>query len=270
MIRVSATVALSSGVRLSYAAAGATSGPTIVLLPGPTDSWRSYSPVLDLLTPAIRAVAVSQRGHGESDKPASGYRVKDFAADVLCLLDRLEIERSVLAGHSGSCLVARRVAIDHPERIAGMVLEASPVTLQGDPGLQGFVTDIVSNLRDPIDEDFARSFLADTSSEALPPDLLEELTNEILRVPAHVWKELFTDLLAYDDTTELRGISAPTLLIWGDADSLVTREMQDTLVDLIPDAALRVYEGVGHTPRWENPRRFSRDLIAAVERSLGA
>jgi len=55
----------------------------------------------------------------------------------------------VLAGHSGSCLVARRVAIDRPERVTGLVLEASPTTLHGHAGLETFVESVVSGLHDP-------------------------------------------------------------------------------------------------------------------------
>jgi non-heme chloroperoxidase len=269
MIASGSTVTLASGIRLSYATSGSGSGPVVVLLPGPTDSWRSYSPVLDLLPSPIRTVAVSQRGHGDSDKPASGYRVADFAADVVSLLDELGIERAVLAGHSGSCLVARRVAIDHAERVAGLLLEASPMTLEGDARLERFVTSVVSALRDPIDPAFARSFVADTSSGALQPELLDQLVDELLQVPARAWKEMFADLLLYDDLTELRRIVAPTLLIWGDADVLVGRDMQDTLAELIGGAELRVYEGVGHTPRWEQPTRFADDLAQFVEWSFG-
>jgi non-heme chloroperoxidase len=267
---VASTVTLASGTRLSCAATGPESGPGAVLLPGPTDSWRSYVPVLDLFPSSIRAIAVSQRGHGDSDKPASGYRVEDFAADVVPLLDELGVERAVLAGHSGSCLVARRVAIDHPERIAGLVLEASPTSLRGDAGLEAFVTAVVSNLHDPIDAAFARSVVVGTSSEDLAPELLDQLVNDLLRVPARVWKEMFAGLLAYDDLAQLGTVTAPTLLIWGDADGLVNREMQDTLAQLIRNAELRVYEGVGHTPRWEDASRFSSDVVDFVERSLRA
>jgi non-heme chloroperoxidase len=119
-------------VTLSFVTQGDESGPVLVLLPRPTDSWRSYEPVLERLPSSIKAIAVSQRGHGDSDKPTTGYRVEDFASDVMALLDALGVERAVLGGHSGSCLVARRVAIDKPERVAGLVLEASPTTLRGD------------------------------------------------------------------------------------------------------------------------------------------
>jgi pimeloyl-ACP methyl ester carboxylesterase len=231
------------------------------MLPGPTDSWRSYQRVLDLLPDGIRAIAVSQRGHGESGKPETGYRVEDFAADVVPLLDALRIERAVLAGHSGSCLVARRAALDHPSRVAGLILEASPTTLRDDAHLLRFVESVLSELDDPIRPDVARSLVVDTSSETLAPELVDLLVQDVLAVPAHVWKEMFAGLLEYDDQAELPLIEAPTLLVWGDADTLVSREMQDQLADSIRDAHLRIYSGVGHTPRWEDPARFSTELV---------
>ena len=262
-----ASVELSTGLTLSYAAVGDRSGPVVVLLPGPTDSWRSYEPVLDHFPPSVRAIAVSQRGHGDSDKPATGYGVEDFAADVPHLLDALGIRRAVLAGHSGSCLVVRRVAIDHPERVTGLVLEASPTTLRGDAGLMNFVESIVADLDDPIDPTFARSVVTTTSSDDLADDAVEPLVNELLKVPARVWKEMFADLLAYDDVTELGAITAPTLLVWGDGDALVGHDMQDRLATTIPRAELVVYDGVGHTPRWEDPQRFATDVASFVHRT---
>jgi pimeloyl-ACP methyl ester carboxylesterase len=238
------------------------------MLPEPTDSWHSYRQVLEQLPLSIRAVAVSQRGHGDSDKPPTGYRVDDFAADVVALLDRLDIERAILAGHSGSCLVARRVALDHPARIAGLILEASPATLRGHARLIEFMDSVVATLQDPIDPDFGRSFMADTSSEQLEPALVEELVDELLKVPAAVWKEMFAELLAYNDLQEIERIVAPTLLVWGDNDNLVSRDMQAMLAERIPTAQLLVYPGVGHTPRWEQPIRFAADLNAFIEGSV--
>jgi non-heme chloroperoxidase len=262
------SVALRTGITLSCAAVGDRWAPVVVFLPGPTDSWRSYEEILDRVPSSIRAIAVSPRGHGDSDKPLSGYRVEDFAADVPALLDALDLDRAVLAGHSGSCLVVRRVAIDHPERVAGLVLEASPTTLRGHTALIEFVESIVSTLHDHVEWTFARSFVADTSSERLAPALVDRLAGELLKVPVHVWKETFAGLLAYDDLSEIAQITAPTLLLWGDADDLVDRNMQTTLVERMSGAELFVYEGVGHTPRWEDPERFSRDVATFAERSL--
>jgi pimeloyl-ACP methyl ester carboxylesterase len=58
----------------------------------------------------------------------------------------------------------------------------------------------------------------------------------------------------------------PTLLVWGDADPLVSRDEQDLLARNIRNSELLVYPGVGHTPRWEDPVRFSSDLAGFVHR----
>lgn len=233
------TVTLESGLQLECADQGSESDPVILLVPGPTDSWRSYQPILDRLPPDVRAVAVTQRGHGDSDKPETGYRVEDFAADVAPLLDALGVDRAVLAGHSGSCLVVRRVALDHPERVTGLI---SP--------------------------DFAQSFVIETSSDDVAPELLDQLVTELLKVPARVWQAMFKDLLQYDDLAELTQITAPTLLLWGDNDALVSRKMQDQMASRIPNAKLLVYPGVGHTPRWDDPSRFSHDVVAFAKELL--
>ena len=266
MTTVGSAVTLPYGLTLSYAEQGQGSDPALVLLPGPTDSWRSYEPVLKVISRSIRTIAVSQRGHGDSDKPVTGYRVEDFAADVVPVLDALGIERAVLAGHSGSCMVARRVAIDQPDRIAGLVLEASPTTLRGHPGFKGFVESVVSALEDPISPDFARSFAVDTSWDEVDVEVIDRFVGELLKVPARVWQETFAGLLNYDDLRELRRISVPTILIWGDADRLVGRDMQEQLAELITGGELLVYSGIGHTPRWEDPLRFAGDVAGLVER----
>lgn len=258
-------VTLKSGLTLSYAEQGRPTGPAVVMLPGPTDSWWSYQLVLDQLPSSVRAVAVSLRGHGDSDKPAAGYRIEDFADDVVPLFDALGIERAVLVGHSASALVARRAALDSPERVSGLVLEASPVTLRGHAGFEAFVRSTVSKLQDPVDLGFVRSFVVDTSSERISPAHLERFVIEVAKVPGRVWREMFVELLRYDDTRELEQITTPTLLIWGDADEVLGREDQNELLHRIRGAQLLVYAGVGHTPRWEDPARFATDVTAFVQ-----
>ncbi len=265
MLDVSA-VTLASGLTVSVADQGDALGPTVLLLPGPTDSWRSYEPVLEHLPYWMRAIAVSQRGHGEADKPDAGYAIEDFATDVVGLLNALRIERAILVGHSGSCLVARKVALDHPQRVAGLILEASPGTLRDDVRAFAFLESVISTLTDPISPEFARSFVTDTSPNNVPTTLIDVLVEEILRVPARVWTQMFTDLVRYDDTNQLERIKAPTLLIWGDSDPLITRNTQDLLLQAISTANLLVYPAVGHTPRWEDPVRFSHDLTTFAHR----
>ena len=75
-------IALPTGVTLPYVSSGSSTGVPVVLLHGVIDSWQSFATVLPHLPASIRAFALTQRGHGEADRPAAGYGMGDFAADV--------------------------------------------------------------------------------------------------------------------------------------------------------------------------------------------
>ena len=77
-----------------------------------------------------------------------------------------------------------------------------------------------------------------------------------------MWQAALDGVVAFDDTTELDRITAPTLLIWGDHDALVSREEQQRLEKAIPDARLIAYPETGHCPHWERPERVAADLDA--------
>ena len=110
------SAALPTGVRLQYIDNGDPDGVPVLLLPGYSDSWRAFEPVLPHLPGSIRAIAVSQRGHGDSSRPTAGYGTDDFAADAVALMDAIGLESAVVAGHSMGAAVAQRMALDHPER----------------------------------------------------------------------------------------------------------------------------------------------------------
>jgi len=70
---------LATGVSIPYVEAGDPAGVPVVFLHGYTDSWRSYEPVLPHIPAGIRAIALTLRGHGDAEKPATGYRQEDRA-----------------------------------------------------------------------------------------------------------------------------------------------------------------------------------------------
>ena len=94
---ITSTVTLANGLELAYAANGHDSSAVVVMLPGPNRLvaflWPGARVVPDLDRRDRRHAA---RPRLDSDKPATGYRVEDFAADVVSFLDALDIERAVV------------------------------------------------------------------------------------------------------------------------------------------------------------------------------
>lgn len=253
---------LGNRVSLSYADLGPRSSDALVLLPGLSDSWRSYELVLPHLPATFRTIAVSQRGHGDSDKPEKGYAVRDFAADLGALLAALEVEAVVIAAHSSASIVARRVALDHPATIVGLVLEGSFLEL-GEGAAR--VRARLDALEDPVPREFARDFASAAFVRPVAKAFVDAMIEESLKAPARVWRETFVSLLTYDDAAEIADLDVATLVIWGDRDAIVDRASTETLARSIRNSKLVVYEGIGHTPHWEDPPRFARDVASFVE-----
>lgn len=256
------TARLRSGVELPYVEQGRRAGPPVVLLHAYADSWKSFERVLPLLPPDLRIVVPTQRGHGDASKPKHGYQVRDFAADLVELLDQLAIERTVLVASSSAVFTAALVAGEHPERVRGLVGIGVPWSLGERAETFEFV-EVVRNLTDPVDPAFVRAFAEGTSSERVPTDFLAELVAESQRLPARVWRQTLDGLLA---APPLAGatIAAPTLLIWGDRDELIPLEDQRRLVAAIPGSRLVVYEGAGHIVHLEQPGETARDVAGFV------
>jgi pimeloyl-ACP methyl ester carboxylesterase len=265
MTPVTKSVELPNQVMLQYVEQGDPSGVPVLLLHGYADSWHSFERVLPHLPESIRAFALTQRGHGDASRPAAGYRSHDFAADLAAFMDALHLEAAVIAGGSSGGFVARRFAIDHPERTLGLVLVGSPLTLRDKPGVLELWDSTVSKLTDPVDPGFVREFQESTLTQPVPQAFLETLVQESLKVPARVWKATFEGLLEDDSSGELDKIKAPTLIIWGDQDTILPRSDQEALAAAIAGSRLVVYPGAGHAFYWEEPDRFASDLVAFIE-----
>jgi pimeloyl-ACP methyl ester carboxylesterase len=255
-------LALPIGVTLPVAMQGDPRGVPVVLLHGLSDSWRAFESLLGHLPEHIRAIAITQRGHGDATRPANGYRARDFAGDLAACLDALGIDAAFIVGASSAGLTAQRFALDHPTRVLGLVFAGAPPTLRGNPLVQAAWDATIAHLTDPVDPAFVRAFQAGTVERPLPPEQFELFVAEALKLPARVWKETVAGLMADDFTADLGAISAPTLVIWGDRDTILDRAGQQAFVAAIPRARLVVYPGAGHAFYWEEPARFAADLEA--------
>jgi non-heme chloroperoxidase len=258
-----ATTPLETGLRLHYAEQGDPRGEAIVFLHGYSDSWFSFSRVLPLLSPEYHAFALTQRGHGDSDKPQCCYTPEDFAADVDAFMEALGIEEATLVGASTGALFAQRVALSYPRRVSRLVLvgaqtpanEANEVVL----GLQ----EEVRALEDPVPPEFVRAFQEGTIHQPVPQEFLDTVVSESLKLPARVWRDYLEGAVLsidQDYVIELREIDVPTLMLWGERDPLFPREEQERLAAAIPGATLKVYPETGHAVHWDRPEWVVRDL----------
>jgi pimeloyl-ACP methyl ester carboxylesterase len=256
---------LPNGVQLQYAEQGDADGEPVIFLHGITDSWHSFEKVLPLLPPSIYAIAISQRGHGDSDRPLAGYAPKDFAADVAGLMKTLKLKSAVIVGHSMGGMIAQQFALDYPPLTKAVVIISSAAYLKDNPGMPEFY-DMVMKLNDPIDKAFMDGFQKATLAKPIDPAFFDLLVEESMKVPVQVFKAALAGLAEADYANELKKINPPVLLLWGSKDSFFSADNQQLLVKEIKNARLLNYEGTGHALHWEEPARFAADLLDFVNR----
>ena len=253
---------LPGGVRLRYAARGAAGGPVVVMLHGYSDSWFSFSRVIPLLPKTIRVIALDQRGHGDSGRPARGYAMDDFARDIIQLMDTLKIERATVVGHSMGSFVARRLAALAPERVTGLMLVGAGIRANNE-AIQS-LGNMVDKLTDPVDPAFVREFQLSTIARPVPPEFIERAISESHKLTADVWRQVFTGMIEYKPAEP--AIKCPTVVIGGDKDAIFSVAEQQALARAIDGASIALVPGVGHALHWEDPERFASELVAFIGR----
>ena len=258
-----ATTPLLTGPRLHYAEQGDPTGEAIVMLHGYSDSWFSFSRVLPLLSPEYHTFALTQRGHGDSDKPQCCYTPEDFAADVDAFMDAVRIEEATLVGASTGALFAQRVALSYPHRVSRLVLVGAQTPAnEANEAVMGLQEEVRA-LEDPVPPEFVRAFQESPTYQPVPQEFLDTVVSESLKLPARVWRDYLEGAVLsidQDYVLALREIDVPTLILWGEQDPLFPREEQERLAAAIPGATLRVYPETGHAVHWDRPEWVVRDL----------
>lgn len=122
-----------NGIRVWLAETGDPARSPLLLLHGLYDRWESWEPVLPALAERFWVLAPDLRGHARSDRPPSGYRLADYAADAAALLDSIARKPASVVGFSLGALVGVVLAGTRPELVEALVLEDPPLAPFGEP-----------------------------------------------------------------------------------------------------------------------------------------
>ncbi|MXO63513.1 alpha/beta fold hydrolase [Altererythrobacter oceanensis] len=251
----------------------------VVLLHGSNADLHTWQPWVDRLKADYRVIRYDQIGHGLTGPSVSGnYERAEFEKTIDQVAGKLGLERFVLAGNSMGGGIAMGYAIDHPERLAGLVLvDAAGADIQREGGgnlaftLAGMpvVGDVLSQLlpRSLVDKSFRQS----VSNQAIVTDEAVDRYWELARYPGNrgATRKRFSAPRIPFAEAQLRAVSVPTLVMWGEEDSLIRVEAARWYDGLLPNSTLVVYPGIGHIPMEEAPDRSASDLrkfLSGIER----
>lgn len=220
----------ATGVRIAYAATGPDTGRPVVLLHALGERGDDWTDVVRRLGEDVRAVLPGLRGHGDSDWPGE-YALTDTAADVVALLDALDLGPALLLGHSLGGVVALRVAWERPDLVERLILEdvAPPAGGPRRPEPQRPDADL------PFD-----------------------------------WQAVLAVRRQVDDGVPelwdaLPGITVPTLIVAGDSGSHLDQDRLAAAAQRLPRGELVVVES-SHNVHRDRPETFVAAVLAWLDR----
>jgi 3-oxoadipate enol-lactonase len=225
--------------------------PDWLCLHGLVDRLEIWDQLWEPLARRGRVMRVDQRGHGKSDAPAGPYRRQDLAADAATLLDTLGSERAVLVGHSMGGIVSMATALDHPDRVVGLVLIGT--ASQCSEKVAGWYERIARAGERDGTAGLARAIYGERTRKQVTGDA---------RGIAHVTRTLKS---LHDDplTPKLGNISCPVLLLVGESDPMGPRA-SEIIAERLPNARLEVVPNSGHWLHVEQPEAVLRALDAWI------
>ncbi len=267
---------VGDGVRLHYVEAG--EGPLVVLLHGFPEFWWSWRHQIPALVAAgYRVVAPDQRGHAQSDRPPGwrDYRIERLAADVAGLITAVGEERAIVVGHDWGAAVAWMVATLHPERVARLAILNVPHpdtmqrTLQRSPRqlLHSWYMFFfqIPWLPEALMRAGGRRTLEGAYRDARPGAFTPEdfaRYEEALMGPGGLrgpinWYRAALRRSPWRLRTLYRPIPAPVLVIWGEQDRFLAKEMADPDPRLVPDVRVVRLPQASHWVQHDEPERVN-------------
>lgn len=234
-------------------------GPPVLLIHG----WGAN---LELLQPLalyleqldFQLFMLDLPGFGESAEPPVPFTIFDYAAFCVAYLDSHRLERIHYFGHSLGGRIGLILASEHSDRLMSMVLSNSAGIKEKQALSSQLRLRVYRSVRDSL-----KRIGAAAIAEDLRQRYNRRYASPDYQAASPVMRKTLVNVVRQDLLPHASRVKAPTILIWGDADTETPLWMGKKLESSIPDAALIVHEGAGHYAYLDYARR-----TAAIMNSL--
>jgi pimeloyl-ACP methyl ester carboxylesterase len=269
-----------SNLSIYIYAAGDPANTPVVMIHGLGDEADTWRHIFLPLAESYRVIALDLPGFGRSDKPDLKYTPAFMMEKILELLNILQVNQAVLMGSSLGAILAHQIAIDHPDRVNGLILVGGSL-LQSDPMGDWRLT----LMRIPVIGEWLYTRLRKNPDAAYNSirnvyynlDEMPSEDREFLyeRVNKRVWsdgqkKAYFSTLRKFipwvkekqgNIEHKLENLNIQTLLIRGEFDQLFSDINLQNVVSFQPDVSIATINGAGHLPHQEKPDRFLKTVL---------
>jgi pimeloyl-ACP methyl ester carboxylesterase len=247
---------IAAGLHYFLHKGGSKLRPPLVLIHNAGGDHLSWPPEIRRLLDQ-HVITLDLPGHGKTEGPGR-QSIQAYAHDVAAFLDGIDLSRAVFIGHSMGGAIALVLALDYPDRVAGIGLISTGPSLP-------IPASVIENAANQSTLPLAIKRLQELSFGSQTPENLKELFFKSLSGTRQTL--LLDDLLACDQfnlTDRLDAIRTPALVVCGTEDKLTPPRFSELLSQRIPGTALQMVDGAGHMLVLEQPRRLAKLISVFV------
>ena len=248
-----------NSIQLVYSRLG--NGVPLVLLHGYPLDHTIWDDVLPLLQDEFDIILPDLRGLGKSKVVTSRYTISDLATDIVGLLDKLNIEKAAIAGHSMGGYVSLAFARAYKERMLSLGLISSQAVADS-PENKKIRSQMAEKIRssgvEPIAETFPSKLTPDPRVQAIVRNVISKQKSEGLA------GALLAMADREDATAALSSYDFPVVIVHGRADELIPIERAKEIKAAIPHATYIEIPNIGHMPMLEKPQTTASALKRLV------
>jgi pimeloyl-ACP methyl ester carboxylesterase len=250
-------------IKMYYSTVGDHCDIPLILVPGLRGDSISFGNIIPRIKHYCQLVSIDNRGAGRTVINENQFTTDEMADDIVSLLDHLNVEKANFLGHSMGGFIVQKLALAHPKRVNKIILSCTApyLTDRSKVLLCKFYDEIISNqiTHREFNKRILKFFNAPLISEnAFMLDaMLDFMDKYPYRQSIQYFKKQVDACINHHITSdELQNISAQSLVIAGDLDTVVGIDDVTQLVRGINNSALKVIDGVGHLPYLEDSKKF--------------
>lgn len=255
---------LINGLDIAYKKAG--KGQPLLIIHGNRDKKEYFSGIIKALEPYFEVYAIDLRGHGDSDKPESGYKLEAFLEDIRQFVGKMGMGSLNIIGHSLGATLAMKTALDNPN-VEKLILMGTSANFH--PGFRpeniGINSIGSTNLNEDAVKDSIQNAIAPYFFMDEYPQVRETITGHWREIPAYMQRALVMELKHPDMREEISRIKSSTLVIAGEKDRITSFDQCKYVADNIKGSVLQVIQGTGHFMFLEKPD----EVISTIKKFLG-
>ena len=253
----------SNGAKLFYEVSG--DGYPIIFSHGASWNHFQWKEQVNYFKDNYKVVTWDVRGHGNSTLPEGPVNSEDFSADLITLMDHLNLRDAVICGLSMGGHISLQTAIRYPDRIKGLILIGTPCSN---------TFNLYEKIVVPINRFSSKLISIDTSAKLqakmlskINPSNYQYIYEAFSNVPRDYWNRLWPAVTHMESKNDLNKVICPTLILIGDQDNL-TNYQQPYINEHIKNSELKIIPNAQHGTNLDNPIAVNQEIEEFINNKL--